>query len=865
MRDGNFKTSLFWLVMVLLLPFWLGAQSLEESIYRSLDSFVANPTEALLGKLHKREQKFSEKAISEEEQLALVVLQCNMGYYYKEYNKAKNAINTYENAWNRYKENKLSGYDIIEYCLKPLGNLYTKTGNYTNAENTIKQYIYLAEKEGDRTQEIGGIINLSVVYHNTGNHRMAISLLKKGLGYPSLSKGQKQQLQNNLTTNLIALKEYEKAQLLLKQQTQPESNIGFTALMNASQIALRQGDYTKSLKLLNEAEKQIRFEDKPTARDLAKLYVAQAQVLVLQEKVTEARQYLQKALLTLIPNLKNTQELRSLLYAENTFIDLFDLYAHTENKTKQALHWYDLSFYVSRLLQDQLTSQKAKILHQATDRERSEKCIDLLYKAYLQNKNRELIHTAFQYAEESKVRVLKETVSRKDLLQQFPNDTLLQKEQHLQQQQEELINNLIRAQLNKLTNKAYINELTLQLDNVSYTLKTYKTILDKRYKRNHHINVSVNDLQQKLKRDNAAMLHYFYGKNTLYQFYIYESKTNISSIAIDSLTDHRIRKFIHYFDSASAINNDLSGFRKNAYELYRLLGLEKLSTYKNNLIIPDGLLNFIPFEALLSSPTKAFNFEAMPFLIKDHVVAYNTSTKFYMDEMKPSENDAVLGVFPVFKNSSRSLPYSLEEADFLKDKDSSLLLLHEKANKALFMEKAPDFGILHLSTHAGSGDFVMPSHIQFYDDVMLVQELYTLDLHPQLVVLSSCETGIGKLYKGEGAMSLARGFQYAGANRLLFSLWQINDQSTSSIMHLFYDEYFSTTSAVIANNVSKKAYLSDKSIPNHKKSPYYWGAFVYYGSFTKKVAPPVYYYITGIIIMLLLIVLLAKKGISLRS
>jgi CHAT domain-containing protein len=53
--------------------------------------------------------------------------------------------------------------------------------------------------------------------------------------------------------------------------------------------------------------------------------------------------------------------------------------------------------------------------------------------------------------------------------------------------------------------------------------------------------------------------------------------------------------------------------------------------------------------------------------------------------------------------------------------------------------------------------------------------LYTLNINPDLVVLSACETGIGKLYKSEGAMSIARGFQFAGAQNLLFSLWKVND------------------------------------------------------------------------------------------
>ena len=115
---------------------------------------------------------------------------------------------------------------------------------------------------------------------------------------------------------------------------------------------------------------------------------------------------------------------------------------------------------------------------------------------------------------------------------------------------------------------------------------------------------------------------------------------------------------------------------------------------------------------------------------------------------------------------------------------------------------------------------------------MFLNELYSLDLNTNLVVLSACETGIWKLYKGEGAMSIARGFQYAGAQNLLFSLWQINDLSTSQIMGSFYKNYSSNKSAYISNHQSKLDYLEDETISNIKKSPYYWSAFVYYGELT---------------------------------
>src|SRR5690606_30308275 len=138
--------------------------------------------------------------------------------------------------------------------------------------------------------------------------------------------------------------------------------------------------------------------------------------------------------------------------------------------------------------------------------------------------------------------------------------------------------------------------------------------------------------------------------------------------------------------------------------------------------------------------------------------------------------------------------------------------------------------ILHLSTHADAGTYTTPASIYFADGQINLYDLYLFPLEQQLVILSACETGVGKLLKGEGAMSVARGFQYSGANDLLFSLWKVNDLSTSQLMGMFYGNYNKNSSAYLSIHNAKLEYLSNTDIENSKKSPYYWGSFVFYGS-----------------------------------
>ncbi len=277
------------------------------------------------------------------------------------------------------------------------------------------------------------------------------------------------------------------------------------------------------------------------------------------------------------------------------------------------------------------------------------------------------------------------------------------------------------------------------------------------------------------------------------------------------------------------------------------------------MIIPDGLLNFIPFEALLFKKTNTTTFSKMSFVLKNQSIAYNSSALFYLKDANKNINKNVLGFFPVFENSNQMLTYSIDEANAIKREMNSTLFMNSKASKSNFLKNAPNYGILHLSTHASSGNFVMPANISFYDDSIFLNELYSQDLNPNLVVLSACETGIGKLYKGEGAMSIARGFQYAGAENLLFSLWQINDLSTSQIMQSFYENYNKQQSTFLANHNSKIDYLANEDISNTKKSPYYWSAFVYYGTLeTEKSSNTIFYIIFGIFIACIILLLILK-------
>ena len=814
----------YCLIFLLLLSFSTAfSQDLEEAIYVATENFNANRTAESFSTLLKKETDFRPKIKTIDEQLAYFFLLINKGHYLDNINKQPQAILAYQTAWNIYNKHQLStitDYDVIDYCLKPLGILYNKVGDYTNAENTIKQYIFIAEKNKNNSQRIAGAINLAQLYFTAGKFDEAIKVSENGLQIAGLTSSKKEKLLAIKNNSQIALNNSETTTIKTKN---PEVKYN---------LALKSKDYKQALLHLREMITEEYSKPEFSARAIAKLHVLNAQLHLNLDHKNACALELKNALNVLLPNHDaNILPKYEDLYAENTFIDIFDLLGNIQISSINALDCYDRSFYVSNLLTENITSQEAKLRHADKNRKRSEACIAILYQDFKTLKTPNIIVKALAYAEKNKASILKETIAKKSLLQLHPKDTLLLREQVLLTKQADLTNQLIKAEFEKKSET--VNDLSYKLSKISNDLKVLKNKIDLSYPNDKNENF-IDHLKRKLKKEKASLVEYFYGENDIYTFIISDKSLQFFKIKRDKSFDASISNYIDYFNSPNAINNDVPQYTTDAFKMYQQLKLNRVKASNNIIIIPDGFLNFIPFESLLSKETKTTNYSKMPFLIKKQCIVYNTSAEIFLKGKQPEFDDHVLGIFPVFKNTKKALTFSEDEAKSIDQFTDAKFLMYTSATKKDAFTQADNYGILHFSTHADAGSFTVPANIEFADDNLYLNELYTKQLDNNLVVLSACETGIGKLNKGEGSMSLARGFQYAGIDQLVFSLWKVNDKSTSQIMHNFYKNYNKFESAAIANQKSKQQYLDDKSITNAKKSPYYWSAFVYYGTTTIK-------------------------------
>jgi CHAT domain-containing protein len=186
------------------------------------------------------------------------------------------------------------------------------------------------------------------------------------------------------------------------------------------------------------------------------------------------------------------------------------------------------------------------------------------------------------------------------------------------------------------------------------------------------------------------------------------------------------------------------------------------------------------------------------------------------------------------------LPYSLEEAKAIEGvapAGQTMLALDFKASRATAVSPAlSQYRIVHFATH-GITD---PEHPELsgiilslvdengveQDGYLRLHEIYNLNLPADLVVISACESGVGKQFKGEGLIALTRGFIYAGAARVVASLWRVDDAATAALMAEFYKEMFSNGKKPAA--ALRAAQLSiSKQKPWHE--PYFWAGFVIQG------------------------------------
>jgi CHAT domain-containing protein len=303
-------------------------------------------------------------------------------------------------------------------------------------------------------------------------------------------------------------------------------------------------------------------------------------------------------------------------------------------------------------------------------------------------------------------------------------------------------------------------------------------------------------------------------------------KINYAGDGTAERLDSVLAAFIQTLSDKNSQQSDPAKYFSQAHFLYKKLLPDAAFPGTNTLIIvPDGLLCHLPFEALLTAPHEG-NFANAPYLLRSKNLRYAWSATLLtlQNSDKPTAEKGLLQIAPFTERARDNLAVLPDSPHDVPEEIGFTLLKNEQASVGEFLEKSPRFGVLHLSTHANAGE-----GIEFYDRRLTLPEIYAQRFQASLVSLSACETGKGQFAKGEGGLSLARAFAYAGAQSLVASHWSANERSTAELFSNFYRNLENGLSKAEALRQAKLNYLASAEL-DARKAPFHWAAFTLTGA-----------------------------------
>ena len=353
--------------------------------------------------------------------------------------------------------------------------------------------------------------------------------------------------------------------------------------------------------------------------------------------------------------------------------------------------------------------------------------------------------------------------------------------------------------------------------------------------------------QAKLLAQGDALIEYFLGDEHSYAWFVTRDSFQCVTLPAQKDIETVVRQYLDAITSrpnSLYVERECKRQKTLAARLFDLLlgaFSGKLAAGRRILIAPDGLLYFLPFETLVRGGR---------YLIEDHVVSYvpSASVLCLLRESRPtslvSTQMELLAFGEPRPGPARPagvvadlapLPNSRNEvmaiSKLFPENSRRIYVGQAMTESALKRESLQSYKHLHLATHCliderfpARSAVVFSSEADNAEDGLLdVSEIVRLKLACELVVLSACRTGQGRLVGGEGLVGFARSFLYAGSQAVMVSAWSVSDISTAVLMETFYRHLAEKLSPPEALQQAKLELLASGKAMRH---PYYWGAFL---------------------------------------
>ncbi len=682
-----------------------------------------------------------------------------------------------------------------------------------------------------------------------------------------------------------AIKEYKKGLAIAL-------NIGYLA--NKLIVNIYQGKGKCFLKLnkykkAESAFKQgLKFSQKmppPNLINVAMINNDLASCYINTQQYKKALKFIQKALIKLIPNYDkddiydnpkiNQVHLKNYLLEilSNKAYAVYGLYEQSRSR-KDLLFAYITFELVDKLIhviRGDYQVENSKLFLVSRVHEIYDAALSVAYELYKKTRDEKYLRKCFEWAEMGKSNLLVNDIRKIDTKIQanIPRD-LLEREESLRLELNR-IDKFINQEIakGKMANKKKIkrNEKKYEDYHTKYNklIRQFESDYPDYYSLKYDTRIaSIEELRMPLREDidcnSPALIEYFVGEKYLYIFFITSRKFEVFRQKLSEKFVATIREFQDSIKKSYF--TEIYRFIRSAYQLYQILFPKELQQFLEDwryqppednigerlIIIPDKELATIPFEALLTKPTKnseAFN--ELPYLIKDFSISYHYSATLWLNGCKKRNfatidyDGGFIGFAPIYKNSQTKyagLIYSEKEVSniakmFEKNNKKSHVYLGNEATKYNLKRFVSNFKYILISAYA-TYDAKHPerTHIVLYSNKergdfshFNISDAYNLSINAQLVVLSFSKSGLGQIVKGEGIMAMNRGFLYAGAENVISTLFKIYDKHSAELTQCFFE-------LVLTKELSYTEALREAKLQLIQKGgymPVHWAGFVLVG------------------------------------
>ncbi len=507
--------------------------------------------------------------------------------------------------------------------------------------------------------------------------------------------------------------------------------------------------------------------------------------------------------------------------------------------------------------------------------------IDLLMRLYQRSPSKENAASALQASERARARSLLEILAEAQAeIRQGIDPNLRERERTLQQQ----INANEQNRMKLLSIPHTEKQVSAIKNDVEALLAQFQEIQAQiranspRYAAlTQPQPLNLKEIQKRVLDNNTVLLEYALGEEHSYLWAITKNQCSIFTLPPRKEIEESVKGYLAIINSPSSPALYITSQGKSLYDALLKPAGKILQTKPNLIIVPDGILHYLPFEALVDSVKN----NAPRHLIESINISYAPSASvlgliknqkrtptqknsrellalgdpIFGDETATAKRDAIApdtasvdtsavemterGLYEERGYKFNRLPHTAKEIEKIAahlpvDKKMTYLRAEAKEERVK-ADKLSQYRILHFATHGvldeqtpGRSSVVLTLDNDPTEDGFLqMNEIFNLNLDADLVVLSACQTGKGKLLRGEGVIGMTRAFMYAGARSLVVSLWPVNDQSTVELMAKFYD-YMQQGKAKNAALRQAKLNLIKGNNPA-LRHPYFWAPFVLMG------------------------------------